>query len=755
MPNEIAYRPVLRGSPFPRKTRRFEESPDANQPAVSMTGYSLPDIIRVLYRNPVVTSMPEARFPFVSRDHKSRSYTYGGTDPFVMKNSSSVDLFFKNNNNMIAFLTKTWTEMNLPVTKDDKTGLTLPDFDAERTRLILNDPATPASTISAMRLIASNVEILARTSLVRVVIPGWWVVSYYGQDAPNSRYFEDGLRILERAFKTIIKTAAFKAAYSKVLANQGDPLTSSIGFPSYAGVLDSELRPVTRINALHQYQGLAVGNPKDWNELKVRASKLGRTPFERDYPFAVASLRRSSAGHKWAHSFGPTPTGLRAEMDILGYNTTRVAFQASYLQNLIMSPMQSLMKAVKSCIPGMTFDREMRIKVASIMKSSSLSIIESDYSNYDRTIPHDVANKLFDIFGRLTKRPNYWSSVLRATNTDVTLLWPDYLPNEKTSLWIFNAAKLGLLSGLKITSDEGTFINLLINISGWLKNGIMNEQQVYEYLTVCTRGSNWISTLNIGDIPLLISSDDTLMLANTPDKARAMEHAFQESAKAAGVKAKIAIGDKYLMRHMEEGRDAPVIGRVFQNTISGEDPVLNPGQFMVGLVTRTDGLAGCKTIDPFGTGKRRRISLLERDLTVLLFSSLKEQFSTASSPIPDSIRFCDLYLTALALANVQQDYCKVRDQEAHEIDEFRHKVMKDFAAAQLVLMSSESKAAIDSYIAKLANDEHNPTSARTLEEIVEMEPSLRPLLTALKAKEHTFYLYAMKQLGIDPIIDLA
>lgn len=747
---EISLDPSQKMSPFPRRTRPFEDTLSGSSKAVPLTGKTIPDLARLMYGTSTVHPYSDLRFGFIKRDLKNTTYRYGSVDPFVMKDAASAETYFKSALELIEVINDMWQEFGLPLTMDADRGIKVPDTSSEDARRLMNDPDTPVAVKADLRLLAANADVLKKTALVRAIPIGWWVAAYDGQTSKNPAYLSRGVKAVVKAMLALRNHPVFARALDTTLASQGDPLWTSVGYPLYSAELTKEGKPLSKLKVLHQYKGLMASFPADAKELFAAVAARGTNDFEKQRPLAIASLRRSQQGYKWAHEFLATPTGLVARRDVRGLPTTRVAFQASYLQNLVISPIQSEWKTLRKLMPGLTFDGDDRRAVLKMIRESNPALVESDYSGYDRSIPYDVTLQFFKEYcAGLPSRQNAWYSLLTTTNTDLDLLWPDYAGENEAVLWAFKAKRLALLSGLKITSEMGTFMNLIINVSGWLNEGLMTETQVHDYLTISLRKPNWKAEIQPGDIKVLIQSDDELMILPDEKTARLYEAAFLKSADAAGVGAKIEIGDKFLSRHMTNGVDTPVIARVFQNTVSNETPTDDVWKFMMGLVARTDGLAGIKTTDPFATGARRTISAVERKLTHAMLVRLLKQCESAAIPVPGAISFLRLYRDALVNARKEANGYRVTTEAAHAIDSERNRVTAKFATLQLKEYDDGMATFQNSLLAELWAKKDSPAAALALEELLTLRPELRALLDSYVMTESNFYKYAMKELGHD------
>jgi len=252
---------------------------------------------------------------------------------------------------------------------------------------------------------------------------------------------------------------------------------------------------------------------------------------------------------------------------------------------------------------------------------------------------------------------------------------------ERGRGWVFYPKSVALLSGLKITAEVGTFTNLLINSAGWLNNGIMSKSELSDYLT------QRLSTSSDYTTKVLIQSDDTAFIGTSISEIRKLTSSFSQAAKAAGIKSSVEMGDKFLMRHLSNGRDTPVLARIWQNTISNEEPETDPLIFLVGLMMRTDGVLGHKTFDPFQTGTRQTISSIEKKLSKLTFESLLRVCLNANVIHRPAVEYLKMLVTATELMDGVDGGFQIKPDFALSIDRARKSALSALATREAQKLS--------------------------------------------------------------------
>jgi len=439
--------------------------------------------------------------------------------------------------------------------------------------------------------------------------------------------------------------------------------------------------------------------------------------------------------------------GLKIDRDERGNTTNRVAFNASYIQNQMLSPVQSEWKTFRKLIPGIFFDGNTKTEVLNVIRSSKSIVFESDFSNYDRSIPNNLASAIFAMYARLTKHPDYYYKLLKGTHQHLPLIWPDWIPGKRGTGWIFWVDELALLSGLKITAEVGTLVNLVVIMQSILDAKLMDEKQLFTYLT-----RNSITRSTNQDVLFLIQSDDTMFCHKDLKVLQRLTNSFISNANEAGLKGSLELGDRFLMRHMTDGVDRPLASRIWQNTLSNESGYQDPLKFMVGMVARTDGLFGLKSVDPFATGRIQTISTTEQEFSIKVIESLLRFTKTAAHPVEPVNQFLNLMLTHARQFSKSSNGYKGNDSALNEITALRNRFISLLADQELLVAAKKDKL-YETFLYQLHKNALSPTTAQVLEAMIKSSPLMAKLLNQIESKEHNFYVNSMKELNIPLSID--
>lgn len=743
-------------SPWSWKLMPFTETSKTGEEITIPRGTSLPELARIYYGMQRVDPF-SGQFPFLDRDHKERVYDPAKEDPFVFNGKKSISEFHQHAKHLHTWLVDRWEKLGLPTKTDEKRNVKTIDSSP---LLESTDPKVQAfikANYEELSFITSNVDICLKFCIVRGIIPGWWASSYAGKETASPAAFKDAIDVASQADRIIRSSATFKSLKIGLQGTMGDPLYSNVGYPFFVSTISEGGAPVARLAVLDLFEGLGT---QGWSWKKVveevdrRAAKIGM----RGHPFAVAAIRRQQAGAKLNHNFNETSWGLTTQSDFQGYNTIRVAFIVPYLFNLLISPLAADMKAVRMMKPGCYNDGPIMRARAKWMRSGELFMAEGDYSNYDRSMPYPLLLEKFKNVYSSEPHFEYWKDMFIHSYKGLPMIWPDYVPGARGRGYIFQPGALGLLSGIKHTSDIGTDANALICIDALLSAGIMSKKKMLSYLTRHVNGSQPGSEFEYFNI----QSDDAILMSRDYQELLTFGHAFKTSAAKAGIPLKFEVGDRYLMRHMSAGRNAPVPARIWQNTISNEDPYIDPLKFIVGLASRTDGLLGFKTVDAFANGSHRSITEIERSFSEQMLLSIMHFIKSAAHPVREAIAFVQILIDA-AQTNVDKEgrRWKMSSDFIPIINEKRRTYVQALAKADLALISDTVEfeqggekykfmrpKALTTMFMQLRANQYSMSSLIVLDELVSESADYAKALNIATEMENQFYKMAIKKLDL-------
>ena len=743
-------------SAYPKRTRVFSEPITSTQDITIPKGIGLPDLIKKFYPGAIPTGFG-GNFGFLERDNKTRDYEPGKADRYVFKNMRSVTLFAESAHRLMRHLCESWKALGLPLIRDDDRAIEVPDGGFALDALVKGHPANGivVRNLNAIYFILANADIIKKACVVRSINAGWWAVSYAGKNAPDKSYFRVSLAAHKRAISAIIGSSKGRALYYKNWAGASDPLNSNPGYPFFTAQLDTDGNPVTRIRTVELFRNIGRLPKRSWqevlDEVDVRGGRFGMPGF----PFCVAPLRRLQPGYKWQHQFDITPSGLRTSHDERGVNSQRVAHMVPYVYNVLTTPVSTMYKTVRMLLPGAYHDgpaKALRMKrLAKAQTARSLFLAEADYSNFDRFMAVDLIEDIVSWFTDLTGNPAYWNPAMLYLHHDASLVWPDYSSVSSGSGWLFKPGKLGLLSGVKATSDTGTLVNSVVNGEALARSKGWSEDRLYQYLT------QYIDkpTGSLEEF-FYVQSDDTQLIESSASQLSIHGKEFMKAVQAAGLKGSIELADRFLMRHLQNGCDRPVPARVWQNTLSNETPPESEIIFLAGLGSRTDGLFGIKTVDPFQTGDLQQVTLAEATFTLLVIKELYNFLSTASSPSRVGINLLSAFIDGEgprieSMSSTDQSALfQATPGTALAVGDYRRGITKALAEVQLAEASKTSLSSVTAWLYQLYKDQNIPSTMLMIEQLGRLDGSLAQQFASFKSKEEGFFRYAADTIGVKP-----
>lgn len=737
-------------SAFPRKVVPFSEPVSATANMTLGPGLTIPDLIKRYYPGTVPMGF-SGKLAFLDRDNKERTYDPAKEDGIVFKNLSSINEFSTSALSLIKLLCQMWTDMGYSLKRDDLRQIDLPD--SSEVWKLLAQPSSPdgkkvIANMKSIQFILGNVDIMKKAAIVRTVNAGWWAVSYKAKASVDKDFFSMSLNAHRRAIATIVASPKFKNTYEKLWQDAGDPLDTNPGYPFFTAQIDKDGNPVTRIKTVELLKGVGQASLAKWSDAVVKIdNQAGRFGMQ-GFPLCVAPLRRQQPGYKPQHQFNITPSGMTTAFDEYGVNSQRVAWMVPYIYNVMLTPFQIMLKGVRSILPGLYHDGESKLKRTAILQqaaaSKSLFMAEADYSNYDRFIPIDIMEEIIKMFSDLTDSPSYWHEAAMYLHRDANLVWPDFSSVSEGNGWLFKPGDLGLMSGVKATSEAGTLVNSVINAEVLARTYKWDENRLVDYLTQYLDSSSGSKFEYY-----YVQSDDTELIAKDPISLFKQGEFFTLAVTKAGLKGSVELADRFLMRHTYAGDDRPVPSRVWQNTLSNESPPENEIIFLAGLASRTDGMLGMKTVDPFQTGSLQSVTATEALYTIEVIKNLKQFLSTAATPSKTGILILDTFLKdydriVAAYKNDPQSLITPNKTIALKLNELRKEVSVMLANFEM----SKNITLNDSWLYQLFKDRNIPSSQLIVDQLTAMNASLGHKISEFAAKEHAFFIYSANTVGI-------
>lgn len=758
-------------SPYPFRKLPFKAINSKGTELTIPPGTTVVDLLKIFYGEIPVESA-RLSYGFVSRDDKERNYSPKDEDPFIFRGEGSKHEFFKSSLELRQILIDFWKAMDLPLKKDDKREL--PSMDTEP---LINQGLKGDSKALAqiehhyddIVFATSNLDIANKFCLVRSVSPGWWCHSYAGKQPPDFQYFKASIEAHMYAIQEGRKHGHYKSKLVSLTSSNGDPLETNPGFWNYNASGTKEQLPAGKLDLITALSNVGTQG-YDWDKVVDFVRKKTPEGPLKNYPFAVALLRRMQAGYKAdTHCFDITATGMVSNCDVQGMNTVRIAFIFPYILNLMLTPLQLRLKTARYFLPGSYHDADIKnarsVGYYQSNKASNkkLYMAEADFSNYDRYLWIGVMNYIIaSCYNDKTKR-DYYTNMFTHTYTKMPLIYPDYNTGSGSVAHIVVPRSLGLLSGGKPTGEVGTFYNSIVTGAGLLNKNIISLNDYKDYLLEGMLKGRPGHAFEHN----LFQSDDNLIQDHSVKGLLLKMESFKESVTNAGLKASIEIGDRFLMRHCSNNSDLPVPSRVYQNTLSGEDGIKEPIKFSVGFAMRTDGMMGIKSIDPFKTGQIHTVPAIQVVYSLAIVKRLLNFFKTAAIPVRACIDLAEMLVKAgeasLSKANLtysetnlkQYVHVKVTGVRSFldPLTEMRTRLVHILAQEELNKRQAQLFNTNKSLISTLKLDSNVPSQAYLMEQLIKIDSSYASAVTAMDEKEHRFFKFAMKTMNLDQELD--
>lgn len=736
----MSYRSM---SPFPLK---YEPATDYDVHGNEITipsGASMVDMAKLFY-GPVKIAPIALSKPFMQRDmFKDTEYIPNKHDPFVFASWQGVNVAKDMMRKHQRYLMERAAVYHLPTKRDENRGIDTIDSDALIARLAeIND--ADRSNIS---VIVGNEDIAKKYCIVRAYPAGWWAVSYSGKDSPNPDYFSEALDATAQVIAMQKKTPQFHALKKQYMNEIGDPRYTNVGYPFFTAEKSSDGKPLSKYRVMSLYEGLGYRGYKLPDLLAEIDDRCPETVLK-GYPLAIASIRRGQPNYKQLKLFRYSSSGLKLSTGVRGLNTVRVAYMAPYIYNLLITPVALEWKVLRLLTPGLYHDgptMDARLKYLATHKRHT---IEADYSNYDRFIPQNVMDKWIQGYAKTTNHPDFVKDLLMYPFKGMPLIWPDSIGGDGRHGIIISSKSNGLFSGLKITGDYGTMNNNTVVGAGLINNGIMSKHEWIQYQMGYINGD-----VKPGQEEYWIQSDDTQLFDSSIPGLIKKNNAFVQAVKQAGLKGSITASDRFLMRHISDGRDAPLVTRIFQNTISPEVPVTNPLIFTVGFMMRTEGLLGIKTFGP-RAGVLTAVPREELLFTKMVLEDLKHVISNAAIPVKQVIDFIDVLLVTSnsMIAQLGDNKAVLPDRSnVKKLKDMKTHVLNQLAAFELQQLKQGDTD--HSMLYALLRDSNSPSSKLLLDTIVSSDHEFAHILEEMGKIDNGLMKTAFKMIKLKLDID--
>jgi DNA-binding phage protein len=549
--------------------------------------------------------------------------------------------------------------------------------------------------------VMANHEVIRKFVIQRVKYPGWWINSNVPPSSKPDAAAIRSLQVLLKVFKALDKKLTHSDRIDLIRTLPDYPDTNG-GYPNFDPSFDPanplingktraalELKDVWKdVLQNKKTEALTASDfDKMMNNTKMRIARVYGNAVAEAF-MGVGTNSRFGPMDKSVPLWEPE-AALKIRGAVYGLPRIREVWMASFMANVLQSSLIPRTKGWRLVAKGLWFDDAKRDEILQYIKDHKLQTFESDASAFDKSQSPYFRKALHEAIASTTKSPAFARAVLDQPIT-MPLIIPD--PADVGYRWqrdgnaLLTSSAVGLLSGIRLTSDLDTWFMVWLIIHAYLSSGVYTEEQI-------------IRAIVDGPPLFLVFGDDTLLLEKDLTRLARLKTAMRAAADTFGLKLTLIPSDRFLMRRLFAGTDAPVTTRILQQTLANEYPVTDPSIFNLGLAARLNGLKGIYTD---GRGQREQPRGYVSFLDDIVLDVLQQVV------IKNRARYPELDLSVRLLAAFRQG----NGRQAIELTKL---------AQQRV--ASEPRTAAQ-YIADLMKQSASPHAARILQHYIENAPAL-------------------------------
>ena len=376
--------------------------------------------------------------------------------------------------------------------------------------------------------------------------------------------------------------------FIELMLRDSDPMTTNQGYPTFSDNPDLRIATVSSLNLKDRKVSTIV------KSLKEISNILGY-PSYMQWPAAVA--KRSGPLVKSQPYYENHPDGLSARhrYDVTGgYCRGRKVYMMPFWFNMLVSPVAYAMKQGRIATLGFGHHQEGEDEyLTRFHDQPDFTIVESDLSGFDMSVQPAYRKALWTACRKYGYDKDSLDLLDEFELNSVVLSGP--WNDRQRGLMGVVKGRMGLLSGLKVTTEVGSALSAATCAKAMVETGICSEK-----------------SLETGFPFFLMLSDDILLKIPSnkfsPDK-------FKQSYAEEGFKVELLEGRRFLMNHIKDGVKYGVTSRVIQQTMFNEDSYSHEGQIYLGLASRLS-----KPVVP------DHLSLLKRWANLMVQSKLPDPF---------------------------------------------------------------------------------------------------------------------------------
>lgn len=710
-------------------------------------------LLRMANPNATITGV-DIRLQSMERDLPGKNHSSSPikTDPFMVSTNFEKDF---DDIRAIAItwmtaITNDWVKRGLPLTDKSIGNETVKVPDTEL--LITKAASTYAGQFTDHKRYATIAEqvadfdALARMAFQRYVRPFWYIRKYAGSSANvtsiQTAVLSEMIKGLKRNYLTRNKE------WSELLAKTSSPQGTNTGWPLYIathGTADAK----ELILALVSETGKIVQAPNDRKKLSyaeveswAKKFSLNASKFKKGVdelpPFTVQPGRRFKFNRNPVPSFEERPNGNFTGM-LTGVPDQRLIYMFSYIANMITHDAATVVQQLTMATPGMEHDAESMLKYTPQLRKCALGkswIIENDASGFDSNISfaHQLAlaKALSDITSDIMS-PEVTYRAIMLTRT-APLVIPDPHASNDSPTGLLLKQPTGLQSGSIWTKPIGTLMTKWMNLTAYLNLGWIKLSDIADHMAGTPLPNNRLQ---------LISGDDNSHLLHALPDLNLLSQELQKVYQGFAIKADLELSDRLLMRHIRNGRNTPVLGRVFVQRASNENLSSDQWTSSMGWLSSLEGAPGI--IDTPHAKARESAGVitappLDYDLEyyrvqLTAIRALLAKFQTSVVPIPSASVIAN-HLDGL----LKSSAIPTTPSAAWTAESLR--VSHMIAKIQL-----SGRSALEVYLLSLIKDQASPTVANQLASLLAISPEAQALYKKLTAEATRLHQVTLRELG--------
>lgn len=507
-----------------------------------------------------------------------KEYSPASDDPFIFSSTQQYHQTLNNIKDLSIYVDKSLIN----------NGISLEGTESDQIKHFTTLSAADREVTAFMR---SEAELLRKFTIQRFVKPYWYIDNFNANDQPvQSMHIKVFNAMITYCKKKMGGMTSLKRLFDAT--EMSDPLTTNAGAPYFLSGIEGKLKMLhafkgTFSNAWNKEESREL---EDYSPLRIPSTLRDRIMelstnlnLSPSLIIGVGANRRFGPSRKWSNIYHHMGTDLVANKETQNLPRIRNVYMASYIYNLGIAPTVAVMKYIRKHTKGWWHDEssmaEKLSELASIKQkfSDNAITIESDFSAYDRTVSAKhrlyVTEKIGEAFPHLIPP---LSTALLTQHTHLSYIIPDFteMSRARGGIECIPSKPIGLYSGLKLTSEIGSYVAMWSTLTTMVVAGIINLNDI--------ENGSWNEKVyfeNLGDDAKLTfrKKDDVLHFTAVADQVY----------KTFGLKATVMIGDRFLMRHYMGDGHYPSPARILQQTISNEHIRKDPNIFAMGFLART------------------------------------------------------------------------------------------------------------------------------------------------------------------------